>query len=699
MILIMKTRTNLLTAIIACVLTLSTWTGIAAGDTTNPRLSTDLATDWKFLRQKAEPSAPTDNWETVSVPHTWNALDVQQQKNYYRGTGWYARTLDIPKEWEGKRVFVRFDAASMVAKPFINGIPLGEHRGAFSAFCYELTPHLQFGGKNELRVEVSNAYQKDIPPLAGDFNMGGGLYRPAHLIVTDPVCISPLDLASPGVYLTTKSLSDTEAAVEVKTLVSNGSPAKADIVVESDIQDATGKVVATNRENTQVAAGQTLTVAPVLKISEPHRWDGRKDPYLYNVTVRVLRDGKPVDEVRQSLGLRTVAITEEAGFLLNGKPYPIHGVNRHQERKDKGWALSSADHEEDAQLILDMGATAVRNTHYPQSTRWHDLADRSGLLLWDEVSLVNGISDAPGFDSNAEQQLRELIAQLYNHPSVAWWGISNELGSIAKSPSPDALVSRLKAVVQETDPSRLIVSATCFFKRSFNQIADHTCWNRYPGWYNPLPASMPKFIAPSAAEIGKRTALSEYGAGANPAQHQETNLTQPKATGGEFHPEEWQTLVHEKVWEGMKDDPQLWGTFIWCMFDFGSAGRNEGAQLGVNDKGMVTQDRKIRKDAYFFYKANWNPEPMVYIAERRMTARTLAQTTVKVYSNAPEVELKVNGKSLGKTKPDALHICRWENVALTPGKNTAEAVATVDNKTLTDKCEWDLTPQQVTPLQ
>ena len=654
------------------------------------RLSSELSTGWKFLREKSEPGAPTDAWETVCVPHTWNALDVQEVQNCYRGVGWYARMLHIPREWQGKRVFVRFEAASIVAKPFINGKPLAEHRGAFTAFCRELTPELRFGENNELRVQVSNAHQRDIVPLAGDFNMCGGLYRPVHLIVTDPVCISPLDLASPGVYLTIKTLSDAEAAVEVRTLVSNGNSAKADVVVETEICDVTGKVVAIRKEDAWIDAGQTLAVAPVLNISQPHRWNGRKNPYLYTARVRVLRDGKPVDEVRQALGLRTVAIDEAQGFVLNGKPYPVHGVNRHQERKDKGWALSSSDHDEDARLILDMGATAVRNAHYPQSTYWHDLADRSGLLLWDEVPLVNRIADTPEFAANTELQLRELMAQLYNHPSVAFWGLFNEIG-MPNTPPPDVLLTHLKSVVQATDPSRLIVAATPMSNKSFHKIADHMCWNRYPGWYSPMPKNLKTEWARIASEVGKRIAISEYGAGANPAQHQERNLTQPKASRGEWHPEEWQTYVHEKDWESMKDNPSLWGNFIWCMFDFSSSIRNEGAQPFLNDKGMVTHDRKILKDAYFFYKANWNSEPMVYITERRMTPRTLARTTVKVYSNALEVELKVNGGSLGKAKPDALRICRWENVNLAPGTNTVEAVANLNNKTVADQCEWELT--------
>lgn len=651
------------------------------------RVSTELATGWKFVRQQADSAAATGEWETVSIPHTWNALSTEQGKDYYRGEGWYARQLEIPKEWMGKRVFLRFEAASIAATPYINGKALDTHNGAFTAFCYELTPHLRFGATNELRVKVDNDAKSDVTPLSGDFNMSGGIYRPVHLIVTDAICISPLDFASSGVYLTTKSLTDAQAEVEVETLISNGSDSDATVQVETEIKDAAGRTVASRKESAKVASGKVLPVKPTLNIPKPHRWNGRIDPYLYTATVRVCQGGKVVDEIQQSLGLRTVEISEKEGFLLNGKPYPIHGVNRHQELKDKGWAISSADQQADAETILDMGATAVRNAHYPQSACWHDLADRNGLLLWDELPIVNRITDTPAFSENAELQTREVIRQLYNHPSVAFWGLFNEL---RPGTYPDPLIYRLKAITKELDPSRLIVAATYVNNESFNQIADHTTFNLYPGWYKREkggPELLTPMIETAAAELGKRTAISEYGAGANPAQHQEGALTPPMTTG-DFHPEEWQAHVHEELWKQIKDNPKLWGSFVWVMFDFSSAKRNEGGSASLNDKGLVTHDHKVKKDAYFFYKANWNPEPIVYIASRRMTPRTQAETEVKVYSNTGPVELKVNGKSLGLAKPDASRICRWQNVPLAPGKNTIEATGRAGKKALADQCEW-----------
>jgi beta-galactosidase len=284
-----------------------------------------------------------------------------------------------------------------------------------------------------------------------------------------------MDHASPGVYLTTKSLTDKQAEVEVRAIVSNGTKAEAKVSVEFQINDAQGAVVASEQKNVAVPAGAAAPVVTTLHIQNLHCWNGRLDPCLYGVTVKVRNKAKTIYSVRQELGLRIVAITEQDGFLLNGKPYPIHGVNRHQERQDKGWALSPADHEEDARLILEMGANAVRNAHYPQSGYWHELADRSGLLMWDEVSLVDAITLSPEFDANAELQLRELIAQLYNHPSIAFWGLFNEI-------APQ--VQRLKAVIQQLDSSRLIVAASYGKDHlSFDRIADHTGFNRYPLWY------------------------------------------------------------------------------------------------------------------------------------------------------------------------------------------------------------------------
>ena len=664
------------------------------------RTCIDLAKDWKFIKQDVDSAAPTGNWDAVTVPHTWNNLDAQMgvrgnptvAGGYFRGACWYERSLDVPAAWQGKRVFIRFEAASIVAHVYLNGESVGEHRGAFTAFCFELTSHLKFGQANELRVRVDNSNQPDVPPLSGDFNMDGGIYRPVKIIVTDEVCITPLDFASPGIYETIKSLDDQHASVEIKSLISNGETTGQSPQVETIIKDASGTVIAQHTQTQTIAAGQTVPATEVLDISNPHRWNARKDPYLYSVTVRVHRGNDVVGEVVQPLGLRTVAITQAQGFLLNGNPYPIHGVSRHQDRRDEGWALSTEDHQQDADLILGMGVTAVRNTHYPQSGTWHDLADRSGLLMWDEVSLVRTINDTPAFTAGSELEAREMILQLYNHPSIAFWGLFNELGNLP-TPPPDTMLKNLKSLIKELDPSRVIVAATDHMNKSYNLIPDWPCYNIYPGWYGPAAPGPDDTINQFSKEIGRRTALSEYGAGGNPFQHQEGPIKwvgSRTMASGPLHPEEYQAAVHEVDYAQIVANPNLWGSFIWTMFDFASTQKNEGGTVGINDKGMVTQDRAVKKDVYFFYQANWSEEPMIYITSRRMTPRKQPTTEIKIYSNLPSVQLKVNGLEIPAVQPDKVHVFRWENVTLQPGDNQIEAIGTTRGKTLSDHCTWVL---------
>ena len=663
------------------------------------RVNVDLAMDWKFIQQDVGSAAPTGNWNAVKVPHTWNNLDAQKGARgnptvaggYFRGACWYERSLDVPAAWQGKRVFIRFEAASIVAHVYLNGESIGEHRGAFTAFCFELTPHLKFGLPNELRVRVDNSNQPDMPPLSGDFNMDGGIYRPVKLIVTDEVCVTPLDFASPGVYETIKSLDNQHASVEIKSLISNGEKTEQSPQIETIIKNADDAVVARHIQTATIAAGQTVSATEVLDIVNPHRWNGRKDPYLYSVTVRVHRGNAVVDEMVQPLGLRTVAITQEQGFLLNGQPYPIHGVSRHQDRRDKGWALSAEDHRQDAGFILEMGATAVRNAHYPQSGTWHDLADRSGLLMWDEISLVRTINDTPEFTAGSELEAREMILQLYNHPSIAFWGLFNELDNLP-TPPPDTLLEDLKALVNELDSSRLVVSAADHFKKSYNQIPGWNCYNIYPGWYRPATPGPDDTIAQFSREIGHRTALSEYGAGGNPFQHEEGPVVWRggKMANNPFHPEEYQAAVHEADYAQIAVNTNLWGCFIWTMYDFASAQKNEGGTVGINDKGMVTQDRTVKKDVFYFYKANWSDEPVLYITSRRFTERTNAVTDVKIYSNAGTVELSVNGKSQSRRNDGRNGVFLWKDVSLAPGQNQIVARAERNGKTLSDSCVWTI---------
>ena len=667
---------------------------LPAAATLAQRANVDLTDGWKFIRQDAAPDAPlTDAWQSVSVPHCWNAFDGQNGKaanpdlpdGYYRGPGWYARSLDIPAAWKNRRVFIRFEAAFLVADVYLDGRHIGQHRGGFAAFCYELTPYLKFGASNQLRVRVDNSKNADIPPLDADFTMEGGIYRPVGLLVTDPTCISPLDFAGPGVYATPRRVSGEAAEVDIETKLDG--PAQSDLQVVTEIRDAPGKAVL---QQTAPAGGPV--VKQTFNLPRPHLWNGRKDPYMYSVDVQLRRGTQVVDEVIQPLGLRTTEVSMEKGFLLNGQPYPVYGVNRHQEKRDKGWALTPADDAEDFRLIREMGTTAVRLAHYQQNETVHDLADHDGMLLWQEIPVVDEITDSPAFADNARQQLTEMIRQGYNHPSIITWGLFNEL-YLHKTPPPEALIASLEKTARELDPARLPAGVSNTTKKvELDRITPWQGFNEYPGWYSGVTEDFDKRVeeAFEAAGGNRRIAITEYGAGANPAQHQEGMPTKPKHNGPN-HPEEYQAYFHERIWAQARANPHLWGTFIWAMFDFAVDNRDEGSTPGINDKGIVTEDRKIRKDAYYFYKANWNPEPMVYLASRRMTPRRQAVTEVKAYSNCAQVELKLNGQSVGTAQPDETRICHWPGVTLRPGKNELETTGrTPDGRPVSDRCEWVL---------
>ena len=445
-----------------------------------------------------------------------------------------------------------------------------------------------------------------------------------------------------------------------------------------------------------------------LPLHNAHLWQARRDPYLYSVKVCLLRNKQSVDEMTQPLGVRTVGFGQE-GFLLNGTPYPVYGVCRHQDLKDHGWALSPTDDARDLKLILDMGTTAVRLAHYPQNENIHTLSDKAGLLLWNEVPFVNDVPDANepidtpsadtlAFNATLDREMREMILQRYNHPSVAWWGLYNEIRPGITSRSALAEVKHLNDIAHQLDSTRPTVAASDRLNNPTNFVSDRMAYNVYPGWYNGNGdmGEMTTIIDERFAEQKQqKIALSEYGAGGNPAQHQESPLTKPQANNGPVHPEEWQSLMHEHNWAQMQNNPKLWGSFVWVMFDFSSDGRNEGGIPGINDKGLVTQDRSVTKDAYHFYRANWSTTPMVYITSRRSTPRRVPNTEVKIYSNTPSVELRVNGHSLGSVTPDAQHIARWPGITLTIGRNQIEAIAGPAGHQITDTCEWLLEPAPI----
>jgi beta-galactosidase len=493
--------------------------------------------------------------------------------------------------------------------------------------------------------------------------------------------------------------------VQITTKIRNATTVDQPANVTCDLLDATGKTIQSINTQMPVVAGDSSDVVQWLSVDHPHLWNGRKDPYLYRVRVSVADATGVVDRVVQPLGIRFFAVDPDKGFLLNGQSYPLHGVNRHQDRLDMGWAITSREQEEDFNLIMEMGCNAIRLAHYQHAQEFYDLCDRGGLVVWAEACLVNTVTPTGAFDDAARQQLRVLIKQSYNHPSICFWSLFNELrDKKEKNQSEDEgklmldheiqLVGELNKLAHELDPTRLTTAATLARPdHPLNAITDVLGFNIYDGWYVKSPDNWAADLDRLHSTLPERgLAISEYGAGASAFQH-EVNPSHPK-TDGAWHPEEWQCVVHEAAYKAMSERPYLWGTFLWSMFDFASDGRHEGDHLGRNDKGLVTYDRKIKKDAFYFYKANWSDEPVVYITERRFTPRNFDHSPVKVYSNCDSVELKLNGTSLGSAS-NTDHVFIWPDVTLVRGKNVIEADGIRDGQRHSDSCTIDFDPGAV----
>ena len=658
------------------------------------RENTLLQSDWRFKQGDARgaerPDYDAADWPPVSLPHNWGWEQAQRGENYLREPGWYRRDLNLGKPQAGRRYFLRFEAAGSVAEVYLNGKLLGGHRGAFGAFGFEITRELSNTGTNLLAVRVSNVPDPDLAPLSGDFPVYGGLYRPVHLIVTGEENFTLTDHASPGVAWRQTSVNETQAVLDVTAQISNGTKRDQPLTLVASVLDASGNRVAGGEEQITLMPSVTAPFSLRVVVPQPHLWNGRPAPYLYRAVIELRSTNGVVDSVEQPLGLRYFRVDPDQGFFLNGKPYHLQGVDRHQDRPDKGWAISEADQDEDIALLKEIGATVVRCAHYQHSDYFYSLCDQAGILVWAELPQVDKIGASSEFAETSRNQLLDLIRQNINHPSIFCWSLFNELRP--NNPDPHRELQDLNNVAHSEDPTRPTIAATCTDKLpQMNRIPDLLGWNIYPGWYSgwgtrdDFGATLDKDRHDSRSG---GFCVSEYGAGANP-EHHEQNPKQPKADG-QWHPEEWQALVHESAWAAMKARPFVWGTFVWNMFDFTSYWRHEGGVLGRNTKGLVTYDRKIKKDAFYFYKANWSDEPMIYITSRRFTERTNAVTDVKIYSNAAKAELFLNGKSQGTRENDGNVVFIWKDIQLSPGKNQVEARAEKGGTPVSDSCVWTL---------
>ena len=637
------------------------------------RTGTLLDAGWRFNRNDVAGAAAAgfddSGWESVTLPHTFNGADGDDGGTYYRGPAWYRRYLTLERVPAGRRLWVQFDGAALVTDLWVNGAHLGRHEGGYAAFRFDATTALK-PGRNLIAVRVDNTRFPSISPLGGDFTIFGGLYRHVRLIEVPDVHIDLGDHGGPGVYLVTRELDHARAVLDARVLLQNDGPRRVRAPVTIKVTDAQGELVASETARAKIEAGGSVSISIPLTLFQPHLWQGRTDPYLYTVTADV--NG---DTVSVPLGLRTIKIDPERGLLLNGRPYPLHGVDLfHPGRPGRGLAVTDAEIDADVEELAELGATGLRLVHFQHPQEVYDQADRRGLLLWTEIGLNGAIDPGPPFAANASEQMRELIRQNYNHPSVMLWGIGNEV--YATTADVTRVLRTVQGVAHQEDPSRPTVYAHCCQADDNEKanVTDVIGFNRYFGWYPGQKGSIGQWADGFHAQHPTRAfAVSEYGAGASIRQQQLPPPLQNVPESG-WHPEQAQTEYHVANWRELATRPYLFGTYVWVAFDLASDGRHEGDRPGINDKGLVTYDRSTRKDAYYWYQANWSSLPMIHLTDRRVDRRNEAAVAIRAFTNAPDAVLSVNGHLIGRAVAKD-HEVRWLGVPLTMGVNLVSVSA------------------------
>lgn len=589
-------------------------------------------TKWAFTKEASEvPKEMPKKWYWVTLPHCWNEIDGQDGGNdYYRGTCYYAKELarrDLP---EADRYYLELRGANSSADVYVNGKKLAHHDGGYSTWRVDMTESL--AEENLIVVAVDNSANDTVYPQNADFTFYGGIYRNVNIIA---VSESHFDLdyyGGPGIRVTPE-IKDSDAKVEIEVYLTN---AKAGQTLVYTILDAEGNAVG------EVKSGAEATKA-VMEIPSVHLWNGRKDPYLYTAEVSLVDGENVLDAVSTRFGCRTFEIDPERGFILNGKDYPLRGVSRHQDRWGRGNALLPEHHREDIELICELGATTIRLAHYQHDQYFYDLCDEKGLVIWAEIPYIS--SHMPGGRENTISQMKELVVQNYNHPSIVVWGLSNEI-TMTGSSTPDLLENHniLNDMVHEMDKTRLTTMAVvsmCDIHDPYIQIPDTVSYNHYFGWYGGDTSMNGPWFDNFHKEFPNiPIGVSEYG-----CEALNWHTSDPKQ--GDYT-EEYQAYYHEELIKQLYTRPYLWATHVWNMFDFGADARNEGGENGQNHKGLVTFDRKYKKDSFYAYKAWLSDDPFVHLCGKRYVDRVEDTTKVTVYSNLPEVELFANGKSLGK---------------------------------------------------
>jgi len=664
---------------------------------------------WSFKKgpfNKSASSLTVDHlqgkWQEVSVPHTWNANDMQNamanmsglrnpQERFYTGEAMYKKNYTPDILLNDKRIFLRFEGIGSVASVYVNNKFAGKHLGAYSAFTVEISSLLNYGEENEIIVLADNTPRPDVVPVNNVlFGVYGGIYRDINLIVSEKINIAVDDYASPGIYISQRDVNEKSAKVSVKTKIDNKTGKKQDVMLVTTIFEMDGKTVKAKKETSVILPpqGRQFPEQDFL-IKNPHLWQGLEDPYLYKVITQVVDGGRVIDEVIQPLGLRHFELRSREGMFLNGKRVPMYGTCRHQDWWEIGSALNKEHHDKDLEIIKELGATTIRFAHYQQAEYIYAKCDSIGFIVWAEIPFVNRVSAQE--TENAKQQLTELIRQNYNHPCIYTWGLHNEVYTPYEQTIP--LTTTLHDLAKSEDPYRYTVSVSGYNKidATANNNADIQGINHYFGWYGGKISDIEEWLQKIEMEFpDHKVIFSEYGG--------EANIYQQKENVGEIgdccgydkkYYETFATKFHEIQWGAISRHPYLLASYIWNTFDFGTPISSQGGIHSRNLKGLVTFDRKIKKDPFYWYKANWSKEPVLYLTQRRAEQREDEYTSVAVYSNIGTPRLYVNNTeitdfSIGTT---SIHYI-FNVVKLREGENIIEVKASHNGQELSDKIFW-----------
>ncbi|HKI43860.1 MAG TPA: glycoside hydrolase family 2 TIM barrel-domain containing protein [Balneolales bacterium] len=671
-----------------------------------------IDSNWRFIRQDVsnagDPGLDDRTWQIVSLPHTWNRKDsFDDTRGYYRGPAWYRKKIKIGEGFSGKQIFLKFGAVNQVADIYVNGHHVLKHEGGYTAFAADITPYVHLGEENLIAVRADNSYNQFIPPLSADFTFMGGIYRKVWLISTSPVHITVADFASPGVFIHTTDVSDKSTTVVTRSQIVNNSDKKVKASLETVITDEDGRTIQQMSSHVTIDAGQPVMVSQRSpEIKNPHLWSP-DDPYLYTVTTNVIEDGTVVDSETNPLGIRWYRFDPDKGFFLNGRHLKLKGVDRHQFYPGFGNAVPDRYQVADMKMIKEMGGNFVRLAHYPQDPSVLEAADHLGILVWQEIPVVNTIDTSATFTANASHMLREMIHQYYNYPSIILWGYMNEILLVpphyAGRDHPAErkeyfrkvveLAKHLNSIAHREDPTRETAMAmhhsSLYDQTGLSGVPDVAGWNLYQGWYEPMKDKsgknlFGKYLDEQHAKYPKRVMIiSEYGAGSDSRIH----TTDPQQF--DFSTE-YQNYYHEQILNQIDERPFIAGSAAWVMFDFPSEGRND-TRPWINEKGLVNEDR-TPKEIYYFYKSRFSDQPVLRIASRDWTERTvpfkkrdqkLFNEPVTLFSNSGSVTLWVDGRSIGRKNPGNKDYVNW-SVPMSIGANHLVAQGRRNGKNYSD---------------